>query len=183
MHRASIHLACCAAAWLAIVVGCGGKAVIDPDGSGGSAGATTTITSSTTSITTTTPTTTTTVPYCTSHADCQGYVCVFATGQCVPGCAPGACDSCQAGVFCEPCATSSCPECNDCVAACVPATAGRCDEDDPCPGQQICAWAWGTCLEPCGPGGDCGGWSYCDGCVTGSCCGCDDCVAACMGGE
>ena len=50
------------------------------------------------------------------------YVCVnpatcLPWGQ--PGCLPGA-DDCPAGEICNPCGTSSCPMCRDCVPACMP---------------------------------------------------------------
>jgi len=183
MKRASLCLALGSAATLALVASCSGKAVIDPTGGGGAAGGNTT-TTSTTSTSTSTSTTATTTALCTSHDECEGDLCIFATGQCAPGCVPESCDSCGAGVFCEPCATSSCPGCLDCAAACVPAIAGRCDEDDPCPGELVCQWSWGSCLPPCSnPGEQCGGFAYCDECATSSCCGCADCVSACLGGE
>jgi hypothetical protein len=39
------------------------------------------------------------------------------------GPSPTACESdaeCEASELCDPCATSSCPECDDCIAGCVP---------------------------------------------------------------
>ena len=173
-------LLCPCAVLLALIASCGGKAVIDSAGSGGSGGSGggTTTTSTTTSTSSSTST-----HFCSSHADCQGGLCVFATGHCAQACTPNACDSCQTQEFCEPCATASCALCDDCVAACAPLTSGRCDDNDPCSDSQVCEWYSGVCLPTCGPNGDCGGFAYCDYCATSSCCGCKDCASACVGGE
>lgn len=164
-----------------LVTSCGGLAVVDGPAAGGTGGTSTSTTSVTTTETTTsTPTNT---PPCTDHDDCPDGVCWFATGQCAARCTAESCDSCGPGRYCEPCVTSSCPDCLDCVAACVPAASGRCDDDDPCPGAKLCQWSFGTCLTPCGSDDDCGGFSYCDPCATSSGCSLKDCVAACLGGE
>ncbi|MBW2526617.1 MAG: hypothetical protein JRI23_20715 [Deltaproteobacteria bacterium] len=157
-----------------LVATCGGTAVVDAPAADGPGGSTTTATN------TSTPTKT---PPCTSHDDCPDGVCLFVTGQCVDSCTAQSCDSCGPGQFCEPCGTSSCPDCRDCVAACLPAGPARCDEDDPCPGGDLCHWSFGTCLPPCEADGDCGSFAYCDPCATSSGCSLKDCVAACMGGE
>jgi hypothetical protein len=165
---------------LGLGMSCGGKAIVDGVNGGGGEGGTDTTTSTTTSWTTN-PTTTS--GWCTSHEQCPGGVCVFSSGQCASSCTPNSCDPCGVGEFCEPCPTSSCPACNDCVAACVPLTSGRCDDNDPCQYGMVCSWWDGVCLQPCDPNGQCGDWYYCEYCATSSCCGCADCVAACLGGE
>ena len=57
---------------------------------------------------------------CDDHDDCpQGDVCLYGTGLCAPGC-DGAMPSCPSpDLVCNPCATGSCPGCNDCVGACT----------------------------------------------------------------
>lgn len=156
---------------------CGGNVVVDQPGSGGSGG-----TTSTTTGTTSGTTTTINPSPCASHGDCPGGVCIFSTGTCAPACG-GFCESCSKGTTCDTCATSSCPKCNDCVAACKPITPGQCDDDDPCPKGQVCLWGSNVCAPGCDTDMDCGGFEFCAFCVTGSCCGCEDCVSACVGGE
>ncbi len=89
---------------------------------------------------------------------------------------------CPPGQLCDPCATASCPECYDCVAACVPAGAGMCDSHDDC--EQlggICVFDWMQCTAGCINDYDCiGGNQVCDPCATSSCPSCKDCMAACM---
>ena len=164
--------------WLLLVTSvlaaCGANVVFDEDGAGGS---------STTNGSTTGGTVTTGGGACDDHADCAPFLCIFGTGQCASPCTAGACETCGPGRFCEACATSSCPECDDCLAACVDLAPGRCDDDDACPPDSVCAYAFGTCLPACGGDGDCGEFEFCDTCATGSCCGCKDCVGACVGGR
>lgn len=158
-----------------VLAACGGKVVVDVNGAGG---APTTGSSGGTGTTGTGTATT-----CTSHADCPGGVCVFSTGTCAPACEDQLCPNCSAGTVCDGCATSSCPSCADCLGACVPAQPGRCDGDDPCPAGQVCLFQSRTCAPACTVDADCGSFSFCAGCVTGSCCGCKDCLSACVGGE
>ncbi|MCC6525893.1 MAG: hypothetical protein IT373_24815, partial [Polyangiaceae bacterium] len=130
---------------------CGGKAVIDP-GAGGSTGSTTTTTSTTAS--------------CDAPADCPGGVCLYATGVCAGPCqaTPGG-SACGPGQVCNDCATGSCPTCLDCVAACVPATNGACDNHDDCAGTEVCVYWQQSCAPTCTPGStDCGPSLYCDAC-------------------
>ncbi len=173
-----------------VVVGCGADVVIDDPGAGGSgstSGASATVTSSATGPTSTATSSSTGTTVCDSHDDCSPGVCYFPTGQCVPACEPGTCNSCGPGSFCEPCAIGSCPACADCVAACVPIDDSRCDDDDPCPlDGTACYFPSGVCLPVCsdvGPNGGCGDFSFCQQCATGTCCGCENCVDLCMGGE
>lgn len=119
---------------------------------------------------------------CTSHETCgAGFVCIFATGECAPGCmGVAACEGCAPGSTCEGCATSSCPTCKDCTSACMPIQPGQCDTDDACPSGEQCFWGAGFCAPFCGPGGACPDGLACVSCATGSCCGCDDCVDLCL---
>jgi hypothetical protein len=169
-----------ASSWLlaALMAACGGKAVIDERGGGGNA------TTSTGSAGAGPTSTTTGAGRCLSHDDCAPGLCIFTTGACAPACTiEDPCDGCGPGLTCEACATSSCPDCRDCRPACVAKTDGRCDADDPCPGAFVCSFAERVCYPPCGPGGECGEFAYCEECLTGSCCACLDCVAACVGGR
>jgi hypothetical protein len=55
--------------------------------------------------------------YCEDHDDCKGGdVCVYDLGRCRPKCGVGL--MCAVGT-CQGCATSSCPQCKDCIAACM----------------------------------------------------------------
>ena len=159
----------------ALVAGCGANVVFEGpgDGGGGSSG----LTSPTTSSIMTGP------AHCDSHTDCSPLVCVFSTGTCARPCEDGTCDSCGEGLFCESCATSACPDCLDCRAACVPTAPGRCDEDDACPPDSACVYESGVCMKVCDGDDDCGDFEFCDACATGSCCGCKNCVAVCAGGR
>src|SRR5688500_12326527 len=87
-----------------VVVGCGADVVIDDPGAGGSgstSGASATVTSSATGPTSTATSSSTGTTVCDSHDDCSPGVCYFPTGQCVPACEPGTCNSCGPGSFCE----------------------------------------------------------------------------------
>lgn len=161
-----------------LATACGGTAVVEA-GSGG-AGATSTTSATGAAVTTSASSG---GGSCGSHADCPEGLCIFATGVCAPACSEGLCPSCGPGSVCDTCATSSCPDCDDCLGACAPAGPERCDEDDPCAPGNVCLWYYRTCAPACESDMDCGGFAYCDGCATGSCCGCADCVAACVGGE
>lgn len=159
------------------VVACGGTTVIDPGagGSGGSGG-----TASGTGAGTTSSSSSGT-PSCTTHDDCPvDTLCLFGIGQCVPNCG-GFCDDCGPGTVCDGCATSSCPACADCLSACIPTPQGACDEDDPCPDGELCLYEEGRCAPACSDDGGCADPGLqCEGCATGSCCGCKNCVPACM---
>jgi len=118
---------------------------------------------------------------CTTHQDCAGLglVCIFSTGTCAPACTVGSCADCGVGAVCDGCATSSCPDCLDCMSACAPIQPGRCDENNPCPAGQGCDWASSYCHPICGYDIGCPPGSDCLFCATGSCCGCEDCVDLC----
>jgi hypothetical protein len=161
------------------VAACGGSTVIDPGGQGGASSSSNqnaTTTSNTTSSVATGP------AGCSDHRDCgEGNVCIFSTGRCARSCQNDGCASCDAGSVCDGCATSSCPACADCRAACVPIEPGQCDDDDPCGEGTLCLFDRNLCAPPCTPNGGCSDPSLtCVDCITGSCCGCDDCVAACV---
>ncbi len=160
------------------VAACSGKAVIDgsANGAGGAGGA-----GSTTTTVANGPVTTGTVS-CQSHDDCpSGNVCIFGKGVCAPACQAQACESCGTGSICDDCATSSCPGCDDCRAACVPLSDGACDDDDPCKEGAVCMFFQHQCVPGCTADGGCvdPGLS-CAGCASTSCCGCKDCVSACL---
>jgi hypothetical protein len=164
---------------IAFVAACGGTVVFEEPGSGGddssrSSAAPSSGSNATSATGAATP--------CTDTTDCAGgEVCVLDDGECRPGCIPGDCAACGPGLVCEPCATSSCPGCKDCISACIPVTAQRCDDDDPCPDGQACLYAQGTCHEQCSEEqGDFCENGACSSCQTGSCCGCRDCVDLCV---
>jgi hypothetical protein len=122
---------------------------------------------------------------CEGHGDCApSEVCIFATGSCSPVCNVGGCDEiCGPGSVCNLCATSSCPTCQDCVAACRVQEATSCDDDDPCPAGQACDYFVSTCRNSCPNGTECNDLNeFCSPCQSGSCCGCEDCVNLCMPG-
>jgi len=159
---------------------CGGIVVFDEDGGAGggpSTGVTASSSSSATGAGTTSDPSTASGPAgCTRHEDCGADLCVFATGTCAPACDGEACDGCGPGSFCDECATSSCPDCRDCLAACVPAD-DRCDDDDPCPDGSICHFREGRCSAGCTADGSCEDLSeVCAPCESSSFCGCKDCV-------
>ena len=165
---------------LSLLVSCGGVVVVDSAGTGaGGASATSSSSSSGTSVTTggaPTP--------CTDHADCPGGLCIFWSGTCAAACEAAPCVSCGPGSICDTCATSSCPECEDCKAACAPALPGDCDEDDGCPAGEVCFYPTGLCVPACDLDGACPNPGLvCDNCATGSCCGCENCISACVGVE
>ena len=172
---------------LSSLCACGGIVVFEEPGAGGGAAtsSSSTTNASSTSISSTSvgQSSSTGVGPCDSHEDCAPGVCLFASGVCAPACAGDFCESCGPGLFCEPCATGSCPGCADCVGACLPIQPGRCDDDDPCPDGAACLFSQGTCAPRCGPMGECSDFEFCEFCATGSCCGCEDCVSVCLGGE
>ncbi|MCC6554719.1 MAG: hypothetical protein IT372_17230 [Polyangiaceae bacterium] len=172
LHLAAIAILTCAPAPLA---GCSGGVVVDPPGSGGGGGGSTTSTTSTTSTSTSTG-------GCQSHDQCPGgQLCIFGSGQCAPACDASTLDPCGPGLVCDPCATSSCPGCENCTAACLPAAPGQCDDHDDCAQGSVCIYGSGQCAPACDesapacPDPD----LVCNPCATGSCPGCDDCVGAC----
>lgn len=118
---------------------------------------------------------------CSTHDDCTslGMVCIFGIGTCAPACGGELCEDCGPGSRCDGCATSSCPACDDCTAACVPVQSDRCDETDPCPAGEHCDWSTSFCQPTCAPDGSCPPGFSCGFCAAGSCCGCKDCVDLC----
>lgn len=162
--------------WMLVgFVACGGEAVIDPDGSGGSSG---TSTSSSTSGATSS-----------GSSGCMPGDCP-PSAVCVDGICRQSCDGdpftpCPQGEICDPCATSSCAGCADCVGACVPAPAGRCDDHDDCSNDELCVYSQGICVLECNAfdpnDTTCQAVGQaCSPCQTGSCPGCKDCRDVCV---
>jgi len=174
------------ASWLILPLfaGCGGVVVLEDPGAGGGSGASSSSTSKSASSAKSVSSASSGGGFCTTHEDCAPNLCLFDTGECAEPCVPGSCDSCGPGKFCEPCGTASCPACKNCIPVCRDIEASRCDDDDPCPPGGVCVFGAGVCYPACGPNGQCNdGFSFCEPCASGSCCGCDDCVGACLGGE
>lgn len=121
---------------------------------------------------------------CIDHLDCgPSAICQFATGACIPAC--GFDIPCLDGFVCDECATSSCLNCADCVAGCIPDVPQVfCDDHDDCgsnPGDSVCVFFTGTCAQRCGAGSPpCPPSLTCEPCATSSCPGCDDCIGACV---
>jgi hypothetical protein len=162
---------------------CSGTAVVEQGTGGAGGGASSSTGTSVVSSSSATSTSSGTGP-CTSHEQCPGGVCVFLTGQCAPACDLGFCMSCGPGSRCDGCGTSSCPDCLDCVGACLPSLEGRCDDDDPCPPGEECLFFngfEGSCNPSCAPDVGCPPNYLCDPCGTASCCGCENCVSVCIG--
>jgi hypothetical protein len=154
------------------LLACGGTTVIDP-GSGGAASTSSSNNASTSSNGGS-------GAGCSEHGDCPGGLCIYTTGLCAPACTPEQCDPCGPTTVCDRCATSSCPGCLDCGAACVPIGAGQCDADNDCETGDVCLWEHNECARECSASACDEPNDYCAPCVTGSCCGCDDCVATCI---
>jgi hypothetical protein len=63
----------------------------------------------------------------------------------------------------------------------VPIQPDQCDDDDKCAPGAFCLFGQNVCAPGCGPNGGCPDPGLvCDMCASGSCCGCDDCVSACV---
>ncbi|NUP05948.1 MAG: hypothetical protein HOW73_07810 [Polyangiaceae bacterium] len=168
-------------------IGCGANVVFgEPDGEGGSGG------DGGSPSTSTSPSNTSTATgfvQCSKHIDCpDDTVCQFSTGECIDACNDGL--PCADGFFCSDCATSTCPECLDCIAGCVPGDPPlppvQCDDHDDCgvsPGEAVCIFTFGLCAQRCGPASPpCPPGTFCESCATSSCPACDDCIGACVEG-
>lgn len=110
-------------------------------------------------------------------------VCV--DGECRLSCDDDAFTPCPQGEICDDCATASCPGCLDCVAACVDAEPGRCDDHDDCEAGELCVYGVGTCSAECNASDPADTTCQqmgmaCSPCVTGSCPGCEDCRDVCV---
>ena len=124
------------ASFALVALACGGRVVVDGAGAGAAPGA----------------------AECADHGDCPGRRCVFSSGRCADPCpqpsGPSGTGICGAGVVCDACATSSCPGCRDCEAACVPAE-GACDDHADCAAEELCNFyapydpLGQTCLPAC----------------------------------
>jgi hypothetical protein len=156
------------------IAGCGGKVVVSPDG-GGSGGSSTTSSSASSSASSSS-----------GAANCpggcpMGTVCLYGSGTCAPTCDPSGLVPCGKGLVCNQCATGSCPGCEDCVAACLPAQPGQCDDHDDCAAGSVCIYGAGKCAPKCDasapscPTPD----LVCNPCATSPCPGCDACLGAC----
>jgi len=118
--------------------------------------------------------------FCSTHDDCLGETaCIFTTGTCAPTCDDDFCTDCGPGSVCDACATSTCPKCTDCLAACVSVLPGVCDGNNPCPEGQLCNFGTSSCDVVCSDG-SCPPGLTCQHCASGSCCGCKDCVDLCI---
>jgi hypothetical protein len=82
-------------------------------------------------------------------------------------------------MFCDFCATASCPTCKNCTPACVPAE-GRCDDHDDCEPDFVCLYGTDTCAPGCGSAACLDPNTYCERCATSSCPCCEDCVGVCQ---
>lgn len=106
---------------------------------------------------------------------------------------------CSLGQYCDQCAMSSCPDCEDCVALCQPSACeseevADCELERPicaesevlvirdgcwqCIDQMACE-ASQTQLTTCTSNADCEVGSYCEECATSSCPSCRDCIGLC----
>jgi hypothetical protein len=157
----------------ALAVGCG--SVVREDGTGGSGATGTGATSSTSSVTT----------GCSNHDACgNGRLCNFTTGECGDACNYEDCqDDCGDGFICGECVTSACPDCLDCRSMCAPMSDGLCDEGDACAPDFVCDLAQRRCIPSCTNGACADPNMVCNPCVSGSCCGCKDCVEGCTPGD
>jgi hypothetical protein len=167
---------------------CGANVVYEPGGGEGGQGGNGGDGSGASPTTSSSPTTTTTLSgtsLCSDHTDCAPtQLCQFGTGACIDRCGPM--QGCSEGFVCDPCATSSCPFCNDCAPGCLPFDPPppvACDDHADCgssAGQDVCIFSVGLCAQRCGPGSPpCPPNSICDDCATSSCPGCRDCIGAC----
>jgi len=171
-----------------LFLACGGKAVLDDPLGGGGASSSATTTASTTSSETAAAVTVATsggAPDCRLGGCSEGFVCHQPTGVCLRICDPANGESCLAEVeSCKPCATPSCPGCEDCRAACIPANGSSiCADHKDCPDSDLCVYSTNTCAKRCGTGSsqDVCAVGTCQQCFTTSCFGCDDCLSVCVG--
>lgn len=158
----------CGLLLVGLLVACGSEVETDPSNGGGG--------STNTNPTSGNPS------GCQTNAECgDGMLCLFATGECAPSCNAEACDGCGVGSVCSVCAGSACPECTDCRDACLPVQEDLCDDDDPCPEGELCDFKTGRCEPVCEAEFACADASLtCDGCATGTCCTCKNCVGLCL---
>lgn len=157
---------------LVLLSACGGT-VVEPGGSGGS-------TTTGTNTNTGTTTTTTTGPSCGDGCP-PNSVCIWETGTCAPVCNPDTFMPCGTGLVCDQCATGSCADCENCVAACVPVKGSACDDHDDCAADEVCLYAAHTCAPKCGANDTCADPKLtCNTCATPSCPVCSSCLGACL---
>jgi hypothetical protein len=114
-----------------------------------------------------------------AHGQCESGLCIFSSGVCSTSCTMT--EPCGTGLRCEPCATSSCPTCEDCVGACVTAAPGECDDHDDCTADDLCVYWSQRCAPPCTSAGGCADANlWCDTCATYPCPMCAECWSACV---
>lgn len=170
------------AALALLVSGCGGTVVVDGAGGSSSTSAADSSSNTSNSSTSTTMTSSVTGPVGCEVTGCDpDQICVFGSGQCAYPCKLGELTPCGAGLVCVGCVTGSCPDCDDCIDACLPAAPGSCDDHDDCAPANVCIYGAGVCAPACSP--DMPGCPtpdlVCNFCATSSCPGCEDCVGAC----
>ena len=126
-------------------------------------------------------------------------------GSCEPSTTPQSIcvtnDECEVGSYCDECATSSCPDCLDCIGLCTMSSCESereavCEEEPPscesgtvliiqdgcwlCVDQTSCeAMSVEPPINRCETTADCSFGSICDPCGGSSCPSCDDCISAC----
>jgi hypothetical protein len=161
-----------------LVAACGGTVVVD--GSAGSSSASSG-NSSSGSSTSTAASSSSGGSGCAVSGCAPDQVCLFTTGQCAFACDSGSLTPCGPGLICVDCATGSCPGCKDCVAACLTAAPGTCDDHDDCAPGDVCLYGAGQCAPACSPvPPSCPTPDLvCNPCATSSCPGCDNCLGAC----
>lgn len=79
-------------------------------------------------------------------------LCNFSAGACARAC-DDECEACPTGEVCDPCGTSSCPNCRDCEPICVPITANtsECDDHSDCGDDALCIFAFDGTPNTCRP--------------------------------
>jgi hypothetical protein len=189
--RAAMRLLGLSLVAAALAAACGGTAIIDPGGSGGANAGSTSASSGTSSsfASSSQSTSSGSMGGCGVDRPCPaGQTCLWGQGRdgqgvCAPLCQEGSCgeDVCPAGSVCDSCASSSCPECADCIGACRPTRAGQCDGHDDCGEDELCNYSQGRCAKACGSTAECDADAICDGCATSSCPCCEDCRGICIG--
>lgn len=177
------------ARWTAVLVaasalaGCGGNVAISP-GTGGSGGGSATASGGGSGASTATSASSSSSSsgsmMCPGGCP-KGSACVFDTGECALQCDGTGFTPCGPGLVCNGCGTSSCFGCKDCVAVCLPAQPGKCDDHDDCAKGYVCIYGMGTCAPKCNenppscPTPD----LICNPCATATCPVCDSCLGAC----
>ena len=90
------------------------------------------------------------------------------------------CSGCPGGQICNDCATGSCPGCEDCVAACVEAPPGECDDHQDCVAGERCVFTSNRCEPECDAAGCADPNLVCVDCATSSGPCLKDCLSVCL---